>query len=147
MKLSYSIKEGLTKPVRATSGSAGIDIFAMPWLDGIKLFPQVGIKIPTGIHLNIPDGYYVEVKNRSSVASKSSVIVGACVIDSDYQGEVFINLINVSDEIFVFDVKKAIAQLILHKCYDVELLEVEHSALYEKKTDRGALGFGSTDKD
>ena len=84
----------------------------------------------------------MRVAPRSGLAAKSSVDVGAGVIDYDYRGEVFVLLINNHNE-NQFEVKKGdkIAQLILEKIHRPKIVEVEQHT----ETERGAGGFGSTD--
>ena len=74
-----------------------LDVFYSPDADNqsIAIDPGGSKVIPTGLRFGVPHGYMLEVKNRSSVAAKRSLIVGACVVDSGYDGEVFVNLHNV----------------------------------------------------
>ncbi len=63
--------------------SAGVDLYIPNDFDATVLYPNRNILIPTGIKLNIPDGYWIEIKNRSSVAHKQQLVVGACVVDQE----------------------------------------------------------------
>ena len=69
--------------------------------------------LPTGIRFGIPHGYMLEVKNRSGMAAKRGLLVGACVIDSGYDGEVFINLHNVGTEPQTIESHSKIAQVVM----------------------------------
>ena len=71
------------------------------------------IDLPTGLRFGVPHGYMLEVKNRSSVAAKRSLLVGACVIDSGYDGEVFINLHNVGNVTQTIEAGTKIAQVVM----------------------------------
>ena len=90
----------------------------------------------------------LEVKNRSSVASKRSLLVGACVIDSGYNGEVKINLHNVGEEPQVLNPGDKIAQLVMVPVVHFRVAKTD-DVLYDDHitiSDRGAGGFGSTGK-
>ena len=102
----------------------------------------------TGIRIATPHGYVTEVKNRSGMAAKRSLIVGACIIDSGYEGELMINLHNVGNKSQEINPGDKIAQLLV---YRVELDSFEELpndvSLYSKiqtKSNRGEGGFGST---
>jgi dUTPase len=90
----------------------------------------------------------LEVKNRSSVAAKRSLIVGACVIDSGYTGEVFINLHNIGTETQLVEPHTKIAQLVMVPIVSFRALENATGELYEYPvtiSDRGSDALGSTD--
>lgn len=90
-----------------------------------------------------PEDFYVRVAPRSGLAAKHSIDVGAGVIDSDYRGEVFVLLINNHNE-NTYEVKTGdkIAQLIMERIKRPSILQVDQHS----ETERGAGGFGSTDK-
>lgn len=107
------------------------------------------ILIPSGIHVKLPKNIYLKVENKSGVASKRGLIFGADVIDQDYQGEMHINLINVCNNIAIINAGDKIVQMlpmfqpIMSKTKEYSSLE----ELYKNTTsERGADGFGSTDK-
>ena len=90
----------------------------------------------------------LEVKNRSSIAAKRSLIVGACVIDSGYAGEVFINLHNIGSETQFIENGVKIAQLVLIPVVAFRAWENTGGELYEYPvtiSSRGAGALGSTD--
>ena len=91
-------------PDRANPSDAGLDVFYSPDQDNqsICIDPGASKVIPTGLRFGVPHGYMLEVKNRSSVAAKRSLIVGACVVDSGYDGEVFVNLHNVGSNYTIY---------------------------------------------
>ena len=98
--------------------------------------------IPTGIKVEVPEGYMLEVKNKSGIASKRRLIVGACVIDSGYDGEVFINLHNIGGEVQMIYPGEKLAQVIL---IPVEACKfIETTGRINLDTERGPGGFGST---
>ena len=84
-------------PTRGNPSDAGLDVYFSPKTrEPVTISPGQSVILPTGLKFGVPHGYMLEVKNRSSVASKRSLIVGACVVDSGYDGEVFVNLHNLS---------------------------------------------------
>lgn len=138
------LRPGAKAPVRAHPADAGMDVFASFGDDEIyrAIAPSENILVPTGIKMNIPEGYVVEVKNRSSVACKKRLVVGAHIIDSGYQGEIFIDLHNIGSTIEHINPNEKIAQLV---CYQIETpkpIVVENA--FEQESERGEGGFGST---
>jgi deoxyuridine 5'-triphosphate nucleotidohydrolase len=98
MILNYTkVRSDVVTPTRANPSDAGLDLYYCPEQRDkqILLIPGETALFPTGIKLEIPHGYYFEIKNRSGVAYKSQLLVGACVVDSGYDGEIFVNLHNV----------------------------------------------------
>jgi dUTP pyrophosphatase len=91
----------------------------------------------------------LEVKNRSSVAAKRSLLVGACVVDSGYNGEVFVNLHNVGIESQSIKAGDKIAQLVMVPVLHPRPVETYERELYASAvtiSDRGAGALGSTDE-
>lgn len=149
-------------PQRATDGSAGIDFFVPDDFTPFQLFPQTDVIIPSGIKANIPKNHVLLGTNKSSVAStkqaitrvdrestkgqRSSLIVGADTIDSDYQGEIKMHIINVGSWPVTIYPGMQIAQYILVPVSLCGIKEVPESELYENVTERGDRGFGEMDK-
>ncbi len=145
-----TLHDNVTLPKRANPSDAGLDIHYSPSEDGkvVRVLPGQSVVLETGLKFGVPHGYMLEVKNRSSVASKRSLLVGACVIDSGYNGEVKINLHNVGEEPQVLNPGDKIAQLVM---VPVVHFRASHSgdSLYDDPitiSARGAGGFGSTGK-
>lgn len=113
-------------------------------LESIELYPHSSILIPTGIKVKIPKNHILKFENKSGVASKKGLLIGACVIDEDYQGVVHINLWNVSDKFVVIKAGEKITQAVLYPVAldNPELVPIEE--LYTETTSRGEGGFGST---
>ena len=130
-------------PHYATAGSSGMDVRAS--LDvAISLKPLERKLIPTGLFMEIPEGYEVQVRPRSGLAIKQGI---TCLntpgtIDSDYRGEIKIILINLSEEEQVIQPGDRIAQLIVQKVEKASFDEVE----ILNETARAAGGFGHTGK-
>lgn len=147
MNLKFSKIRDVKSPLYSTIGSAGIDIFMPNDSKKIKIEPGQTTLIPSGLKFNIPPNYVLVAFNRSSIASKKMLIVGACVIDSDYQGEVFVNLSNIGNYYQELNPGDKLIQLILLPAPQINLEEKEVSHLYDTATERGESGFGSTDED
>jgi len=136
------LEEGIKKPVYMTEGSAGMDVRA-------NIKSSVTLKslerklIPTGIKMEIPLGYEVQVRPRSGLALKHGITLVNTpgTIDSDYRGEIGIIMINLSNDEFTIEPEERIAQLILNKVYQMDLIEDDLS-----ETKRGTGGFGHTGK-
>ena len=127
-------------PVRATSGSAGYDLFST---DSYVVLPGRRVVVSTGISIQLPPGTYGRIAPRSGLAVKHGLDTLAGVIDPDYQGEIKVVLQNLDmQQPFVIRPGYRIAQLILENFTVAEVNEVptENTPL----TARGASGFGST---
>jgi dUTP pyrophosphatase len=135
-------------PQRANSGAdAGIDFFVPDDFVAQTLQPGQSVKIPAGIKVEVPAGYALVFFNKSGVAAKRSLIVGACVIDHGYSGEVHINMINAGDMEQTIVPGEKIVQGILIPVVTFETIEVPEDELYASihvAGSRGAGGFGST---
>ena len=150
MKLRvYKIRETAKLPIRAHAADAGIDLFYCPDRDhalyGMDYCVHASESkiVPTGIKVEVPYGYMLEIKNKSSVAAKKQLLVGACVVDSGYDGEVFVNLHNVGAESRVIQAGQKIAQGVLIPVEPCVVVECGTDTLNENST-RGAGALGST---
>ena len=137
-------------PVRANPSDAGLDVFYSPEEEkqSIAISPGESKVIPTGLRFGVPHGYMLEVKNRSSVAAKRSLIVGACVVDSGYDGEVFVNLHNIGKETQYVRGGDKIAQLVMIPVVNFRAIQSTSGDLYRNPitiSDRGDGALGSTD--
>lgn len=131
-------------PAYETSSSAGMDLRAYLPEGPITLKPMQRMLIPTGLFMEIPEGYEGQVRPRSGLAIKSGITVlnTPGTIDADYRGEVKIILINLSDTDFVINSGDRVAQIVFAKCEQMEVVNVETLS----DTERGAGGFGHTGK-
>jgi len=94
----HMVRPDVLPPSRANPSDAGLDLVynpADPQLEVTTIQPGQSVLLQTGCRFAIPHGYMMEIKNRSSWAAKKQLLVGACVVDSGYDGEVFINLHNI----------------------------------------------------
>ena len=144
MKLKIVNTSNNPLPAYETQFSAGMDLRA--WLpEGpITLEPMQRGLVPTGLYMEIPEGYEGQVRPRSGLALKSGITVlnSPGTIDADYRGQICIIIINLSDKPFVINSGDRIAQMIIAKCEQAELVQVESLS----ETERGAGGFGHTGK-
>jgi len=148
----YKIREDAKLPVRAHATDAGMDLFYCPspgkYLlaeDGEFWVPPRGSRVlPIGLKTEVPPGYMLEIKNKSGIASKRQLLVGACVVDPGYDGEIFVNLHNVGNETQIIQPGEKIAQAVLVPVVHCGVEEVFDDDLLNSDTDRGSGGFGST---
>jgi dUTP pyrophosphatase len=128
-------------PQYETEGAAGMDLRA--FLEGELSIPPLGrVKVPTGLKIEIPEGFEGQVRPRSGLTIRSglSVLNSPGTIDSDYRGELEVILINLSAENVIIKDGERIAQLVIAPVCRVVLAEAEELA----RTPRGGGGFGST---
>ena len=134
-------EKGAVIPHYATEGAAGADISA--YLSApVTLRPGEYKAIPTGLFMEIPEGYEVQVRPRSGLALKHGITVlnAPGTIDSDYRGEVKVILINHSSEAFTIQDGDRIAQIVIARVHRLPFVEVDDLSA----TERGEGGFGST---
>lgn len=143
------VHENAKMPVRAHNTDAGMDLFfcpaPKPELDSQieTVLPFGSSVIPTGLKIEVPEGYMLEIKNKSGIASKRGLIVGACVVDRGYTGEIFVNLHNITHRNQTLHDGDKIAQAVFVKVEtNVRLVEADH--IYDENTTRGDGALGST---
>ena len=134
-------KSGMDLPAYATPLSAGVDLRAA-LSESITLAPLERALVPTGLYMQIPEGYEGQVRPRSGLAAKHGITVlnSPGTVDADYRGEVKVILVNLSSQPFTIEPGERIAQMVFARC---------EQALFEEcdsldKTERGTGGFGST---
>ncbi len=134
---------GLPLPKYETEGAAGLDLFAATKEDTkIIINPKKAEMIPTGIAISVPSGYEAQIRPRSGLAAKNGITVlnSPGTIDSDYRGEILVMLINHSNKDFEILRGMRIAQMVISKIEQFNLISVDEL----DTTDRGKDGFGST---
>lgn len=135
--------EGLDLPAYETAGAAGMDLRAAVQQDRpLMLMPGKRALVPTGLVMEIPQGYEAQIRPRSGLALKHGI---TCLntpgtIDSDYRGEVKVLLINLGEEEFLIERGMRIAQMVVAPVTQVRVVEVREAS----DTGRGSGGFGST---
>ncbi len=137
------LENGVELPKYMTEGAAGMDVKANI-TEPVTLKTLERKLIPTGIKMEIPSGYEVQVRPRSGLALKHGITLVNTpgTIDSDYRGEVGVILINLSNEEFIVNPGERIGQLVLQKVYKMEFEKVEELST----TVRAEGGFGHTGK-
>ena len=123
-----------------------MDLFYCPehhdgWL---SIKPGGSAVLETGLKIEVPNGFMLQIMNKSGVASKRQLVTGACVVDNGYDGEIFVNLQNIGTLPQVLEPGQKIAQAVLIPISIPQLNEIDSDSIYDTKTDRGSGGFGST---
>jgi dUTP pyrophosphatase len=144
MKIKIINKSNNDLPEYSTEASAGMDLRAYLKND-VTLKPMERILVPTGLYMEIPEGYEAQIRPRSGMAVKHGITVlnSPGTIDADYRGEVCIILINFSNEDFIIKNGERICQMIIAKHEKAEWETV--NKLFG--TERGNGGFGHTGKE
>jgi dUTP pyrophosphatase len=130
-------------PAYATLHAAGMDLRAH-LAEAITLAPLERRLIPTGLYIELPEGYEAQVRPRSGLAYKHGITVlnAPGTIDADYRGEVGVLLINLSNTSFVIENGERIAQMVVAPYTQVNWVATEQLS----DSERGSGGFGSTGK-
>ena len=143
MKIKVVNKSKHPLPEYATPLSAGMDIRANLELP-VVLQPLERKLIPTGLYIELPEGYEAQIRPRSGLAIKKGITVlnSPGTIDADYRGEICVILVNLSAEAFEIQDGERICQMVIAQHAQAEWIEVEELG----STARGAGGFGHTGK-
>lgn len=147
----FRIREDAKLPLRAHATDAGMDLFYCPNgekskiidIEVLPICPGESKLIGTGIKVEVPYGYMLEIKNKSGIAYKRQLITGACVVDPGYDGEIYVNLHNIGRRTQYFQPGDKIAQAILIPIVHCGIEEIMEDVL-NIDTIRGEGGFGST---
>ena len=163
--MEYTKTREVKNPMRANAGDAGIDFFVPEYSDkffadliekntsnkvcitkhDIIVGPHGKILIPAGVKVIVPEGNALIAFNKSGIASKFGLDIGACVIDEGYRGEMHINLLNTSDEEVKINYGQKITQFLLMPVNNNMPIEITNERYSEhENTDRGEGGFGSS---
>jgi dUTP pyrophosphatase len=154
MILQYYMLRGKEfPPVRANPSDAGLDLRWVPSEPAETIFriePGQSVLVPTGCIFAIPHGYMLEIKNKSGVAHKRQLLVGACVVDSGYEGEVFVNLHNIGDEAQLLAPGDKVAQAVVVPVVAARFVASDTKDIYDwypiTLSKRGTGALGSTDE-
>lgn len=142
--MRYERIKDVKKPTRGTKKSAGIDFYVPNYYDKLTIPPHKSINIESGIRVEVPKGFALIAFNKSGVALKKGLQVGACVVDEDYQGEIHLHLTNISNESTSIVGGEKLIQFLLVKIGYHDAQEVKKGKLYKVTSERGEGGFGST---
>ncbi len=143
MEIKIINRSGHALPAYQTAGSAGVDLRAH-LEQTVILEPMQRKLIPTGLYIELPEGYEAQVRPRSGLALKHGITVlnSPGTIDADYRGEISVLLINLSAERFEVASGERIAQMVIAKHEVAQFVLVEELS----QTERGTGGYGSTGK-
>ena len=128
---------------QVSEGNAGIDLRVLTEdRNPVKIEPNGYHIFKTGIKMNIPTGYYIEVVVRSSVGIKKHLRLmnTAAILDSSWKGETLLALHNFGKDPVTVENNERVCQMILHKVEDVEIIQVANVG----ESDRGEKGIGSS---
>ena len=148
-----AFRKGAVIPKKATEGAAGYDLCACipDFTSGMMIHPHNSLIVPTGLNVNIPEGYEIQIRPRSGLAAKHGVTVlnTPGTIDCDYSGdgedfELKVILFNHNKVPFIINNGDRIAQMVVAKLAAHELVEVEEFGKSANKSRKG--GLGSTGK-
>lgn len=141
MKVKIVNKSSWPSPTYATSSSAGMDLKADVG-EPIVLGSLERAMVPTGIFIQLPEGYEAQIRPRSGLAAKYGISItnSPGTIDADYRGEIKVLMVNLSKDPFTVNPGERIAQMVVARYEKVEWEEVETL----EESARGEGGFGST---
>ena len=160
--MNFSVIRTVKKPQRANDFDAGVDFYVPKFSEDFKQYliaknsfvdifsnkirigPHERILIPSGIKVAIPQGTALIAFNKSGVSSKKGLDILACVIDSGYQGEIHLSLVNTSNDSIFIEEDEKLVQFIHLPIFVNDWLEVEEKTLFASISSRGDGGFGST---
>lgn len=137
--MKIMLDDGAFAPIRAHETDAGLDLIAK---ERVKIWPGMSACIDTGVHMELPHGYYGKIESKSGLNVKHNIVSCGGVIDEGYTGSVVVKLYNLGDKAYVFNPGDKVAQLVIQPYVAPELEIVEELS----ETDRGSNGFGSTGK-
>jgi len=143
MYLKYSkLKDDVMDPTRANPSDAGLDVYHYSDVD-ITVSPGESVILKTGLKFEVPHGYMLQVCNRGGMGAKKSLVFGAHIIDSGYDGPVFINLHNIGTTKQVICGGDKIAQLILTPVVSFIPILCDEKELYDEDVSMSNRGDGS----
>ena len=138
MKLKFKkLREDAITPTKGHPGDAGIDFYSA---EDVKFPPQSRMRVHTGVAVEIPEGYVGLIWDKSSISFIKGLKIMGGVIDAGYRGEIIMCLYNVADEEVVVEKGHKIAQMIIQKFEDCDIVEVQELS----DTIRGDGREGST---
>ena len=144
MNLVYTRVKDVKNPVRANPTDAGIDFFVPNDFEEVTLKPGEDVLIDSGIKVIVPKGYALIFKEKSGVATKRKLTIGAAVVDSDYRGVVHFHLFNNGITNQIISAGDKIVQGLVVPILLCDLEEISNDDYNMFTTERGEGGFGST---
>ena len=137
--MKVKLDDGAFMPVREHAQDAGLDLRAK---ERVKIWPGMSAAIDTGVHIELPPGYYGKIESKSGLNVKYDVVSCGGVIDEGYTGSIVVKLYNFGQNSHVFEPGDKVAQLVIQPYVTPDLFLVDELS----DTERGSAGFGSTGK-
>lgn len=137
--MKVKLDEGAFMPTRAHPTDAGLDLRAK---ERVKIWPGFSVTIDTGVHVELPHGYYGKIESKSGLNVNRDIVSCGGTIDEPYRGSIVVKLYNLGDRAYVFQPGDKVAQLVIQPYIAPELEIVNELS----ETDRGEDGFGSSGK-
>ena len=137
--MKIMLDKGAFMPVREHAQDAGLDLRAK---ERVKIWPGMSAAIDTGVHIELPPGYYGKIESKSGLNVKYDVVSCGGVIDEGYTGSIVVKLYNFGQNAHVFEPGDKVAQLVIQPYVTPDLFLVDELS----DTERGSDGFGSTGK-
>ena len=137
--MKVKLDDGAFMPTRAHPTDAGLDLRAK---ERVKIWPGMSAAIDTGVHIELPHGYYGKIESKSGLNVKYDVVSCGGVIDEGYTGSIVVKLYNFGQNSHVFEPGDKVAQLVIQPYVTPDLFLVDELS----DTERGSDGFGSTGK-
>lgn len=135
--MKIMLDEEAFAPTRAHPTDAGLDLRAK---ERVKLWPGMSACIDTGVHMELPHGYYGKIESKSGLNVNHDIVSCGGTIDEPYRGSIVVKLYNFGSEVYVFEPGDKVAQIVIQPYIAPELEIVDVLS----ETDRGSDGFGST---
>lgn len=131
------LDKGAYMPKKAHEADAGYDLRTP---ERVVLRRGESVCIDTGVHMEIPKGWYGKLESKSGLNAKHSIVSLGGVIDSSYTGSIVAKLYNFGSEDYVFEAGDKVIQIVFMPCGNFSLIQVDNL----EETERGNSGFGST---
>ena len=133
-------------PSRAHKTDAGMDFFFCPKGPMVqkRIEPGESVLLQTGIKMEVPEDCMLQILNKSGIASKKSLVAGACVVDEGYSGEIFVNLHNIGTKTQFIEPGQKIAQGVFVRIEKPNIKIIESDDIYGGQTSRGSGALGSS---
>jgi deoxyuridine 5'-triphosphate nucleotidohydrolase len=142
--LNFCKTRKVKSPEKGHDTDAGIDFFVPYDFEETDLYFGEDVLIPSGIKMEIPSRHVIVQFNKSGIVTKEQLIVGACVIDEGYQGEIHLHVINIGEHVTKIFPGMKIMQGLLLPVPAVRIVEKDEIDMFHKESSRGVGGFGST---
>lgn len=138
----FRLDSSVSLPKYATKGDAGFDLCSSK---EIVINPGELVSIPTGLMMEIPLGYVGLIWDKGGLSHKHGLKTFGGVVDAGYRGEVLVGIKNFGDKAYTFEKNHKVAQMLIQKCEDVEIVETKEQKHFSD-SERGEGKYGSTGK-